>query len=57
MLHSAYWALAVPASAQIVGMERLGSAAAFQYLMNVIPPIFASPIGARVRTLFDLHRT
>ncbi|KAH9924765.1 major facilitator superfamily domain-containing protein [Fomitopsis serialis] len=44
----AYWALSVPTSAKIVGMERLGSAAAIQFLMNVIPPMFASPIGARI---------
>lgn len=48
---AAYWALSVPTSAKIVGMERLGSAAAIQFLMNVIPPIFAAPIGARVRPL------
>lgn len=48
---TAYWALSVPTSAKIVGMERLGSAAAIQFLMNVIPPIFAAPIGARVSLL------
>ncbi|KAH9831426.1 major facilitator superfamily domain-containing protein [Rhodofomes roseus] len=48
LFSGAYWALAVPASAKIIGMERLGSAVAIQYLMNVIPPIFASPIGARL---------
>ena len=48
MASLAYWALSVPTSARIVGMEKLGSAAAIQFLMNVIPPIFAAPIGARV---------
>ncbi|KAH9839860.1 major facilitator superfamily domain-containing protein [Rhodofomes roseus] len=48
LFSGAYWALSVPTSAKIVGMERLGSAAAIQFLMNVIPPIFAAPIGARI---------
>ncbi|CCM05470.1 uncharacterized protein FIBRA_07691 [Fibroporia radiculosa] len=30
------------------GMEKLGSAVAIQFLMNVIPPIFAVPIGSRI---------
>ncbi|OSX59972.1 hypothetical protein POSPLADRAFT_1059268 [Postia placenta MAD-698-R-SB12] len=43
-----YWSLAVPTTAKIVGMEKLGSAVAIQFLMNVIPPIFAVPIGSRL---------
>ncbi|OSX58815.1 hypothetical protein POSPLADRAFT_1035912 [Postia placenta MAD-698-R-SB12] len=44
----AYWALSVPVSAKIVGLPRLGSAVALQFLMNVIPPVFAVPIGSRI---------
>lgn len=29
-------------------MEKLGSAVAIQFLMNIIPPIFAVPIGSRL---------
>ncbi|GBE89506.1 major facilitator superfamily domain-containing protein [Sparassis latifolia] len=43
-----YWPLSVPTAAKIVGMEKLGSAAAIQFLMNVIPPIFAVPIGSKI---------
>ncbi|PCH39754.1 MFS general substrate transporter [Wolfiporia cocos MD-104 SS10] len=43
-----YWPLSVPTTAKIVGMEKLGSAVAIQFLMNVIPPIFAVPIGSRI---------
>lgn len=31
-----------------LGMEKLGSAVAIQFLMNVIPPIFAVPVGSRI---------
>ncbi|KAF9071293.1 major facilitator superfamily domain-containing protein [Rhodocollybia butyracea] len=44
----AYWALSVPASAKIVGLEKLGSAVAIQFLTNVLPPIFAAPIGSQI---------
>jgi MFS family permease len=47
-----YWSLTVPATATIVGMERLGSAVSINYLMNVIPPIFASSIGTAIN---DAH--
>jgi len=43
-----YWPLSVPTTAKIVGMEKLGSAVAIQFLANVIPPIFAVPIGSRI---------
>ncbi|KZT09318.1 MFS general substrate transporter [Laetiporus sulphureus 93-53] len=43
-----YWPLSVPTTAKIVGMQKLGSAVAIQFLMNVIPPIFAVPIGSRI---------
>ncbi|CCL98419.1 uncharacterized protein FIBRA_00416 [Fibroporia radiculosa] len=43
-----YWPLSVPTTAKIVGMEKLGSAVAIQFLTNVIPPIFAVPIGSRI---------
>jgi hypothetical protein len=29
-------------------MERLGSALAIQFLMNVLPPTFATPIGSKI---------
>lgn len=45
-IFAAYWALTAPATAQIVGRQRLGSALSFNFLMNVIPPIFASAIGS-----------
>ncbi|KAF9071305.1 major facilitator superfamily domain-containing protein [Rhodocollybia butyracea] len=44
----AYWALSVPASAKIVGLEKLGSAVALQFLTNVLPAIFAAPIGSQI---------
>jgi hypothetical protein len=36
-------------------MEKLGSAVSIQFLMNVIPPIFAAPIGSQIiaRTAAD----
>ncbi|KAF9061494.1 major facilitator superfamily domain-containing protein [Rhodocollybia butyracea] len=43
-----YWALSVPASAKIVGVEKLGSAVAIQFLTNVLPAIFAGPIGSQI---------
>ncbi|PWN92069.1 MFS general substrate transporter [Acaromyces ingoldii] len=46
IMTGAYWALTAPATAQIVGRQRLGSALSFNFLMNVIPPIFASAIGS-----------
>lgn len=40
-----YWALTVPCTARIVGLPRLGSAVSINFLMNFLPPIFASSIG------------
>jgi hypothetical protein len=44
----AYWALGVPTSAKIVGMERLGSAVSLQFLASVVPPIISTPIGSAI---------
>ncbi|KAH9934336.1 major facilitator superfamily domain-containing protein [Fomitopsis serialis] len=43
-----FWALSVPVTAKIVGLEKLGTAVAVQFLAVVIPPIFTVPIGSRI---------
>lgn len=44
-----YWALGVPALAQIVGLQDLGSAMSILYLSNIIPPIVASSVASAIR--------
>ncbi|PWN91053.1 MFS general substrate transporter [Acaromyces ingoldii] len=46
----AYWSLAVPVCMRIVGLHKLGSALAIQFLMAVLPPIFILPIADAIRT-------
>jgi MFS family permease len=43
-----YWALSVPTAAKIVGIPKLGSAVSIGFLVNVLPPIFAAPIGSMI---------
>jgi hypothetical protein len=31
-----------------LGFEKLGSAVAIQFLMNILPPTFAVPVGAKI---------
>ncbi len=42
----AYWALAVPACARIVGLQKLGSAVALFFLSSGVPPIIGGVIGS-----------
>ncbi|MCO5583358.1 hypothetical protein L7F22_037268 [Adiantum nelumboides] len=52
-----YWALTVPCTARIVGLPRLGSAVSINFLMNFLPPIFASSIGGTTNSAgtFDVQ--
>ncbi|KZT63571.1 MFS general substrate transporter [Daedalea quercina L-15889] len=43
-----YWAVSVPATVKIVGMEKLGTAVAVQFLAVAVPPIFTVPLGSRI---------
>jgi len=43
-----YWALSVPTAAKIVGLQKLSAAVSIGFLVNVIPPIFAAPIGSMI---------
>jgi len=43
-----YWALSVPTAAKIVGLPKLSGAVSIGFLVNVLPPIFAAPIGSMI---------
>lgn len=52
-----YWALSVPTAAKIVGLPKLSAAVSIGFLVNVLPPIFAAPIGSMIisRTATNAH--